>query len=119
MISTNAPSVGHGPFSIPLSEPCSRFESIKENEFSSIIGVYPNPSSQLLYIQTNGKLNLEDNWKLISSNGSEILIKPISVMADQNNVVLYIFDVSIFADGQYELIDLSSKGKTHVTFVKN
>ncbi|MFY7669267.1 MAG: alkaline phosphatase D family protein [Crocinitomicaceae bacterium] len=119
LVSTNTPSVGHGPFSIPLSEPCSRFASIEENELSSIIGVYPNPSDQLLYIQTNGKLNSEDNWKLISSQGSKILIKPISVMADQNNVVVHVFDVSMFAQGQYELIDLSSKGKTRVTFVKN
>ncbi len=41
------------------------------------------------------------------------------MMADQNNIVVYVFDVSMFAHGQYELIDLSSKGKTRVTFGKN
>jgi hypothetical protein len=92
---------------------------LEENEFRSIIGVYPNPSDQLLYIQTNGKLNPDKNWKLISSQGSEIWIKPVSMMADLNNVVVHIFDVSMFAQGQYELIDLSSKGKTRVTFIKN
>jgi hypothetical protein len=119
LVSTNTPSVGHGPFTIPLANPCSRFASLEENKLSSIIGVYPNPSDQLLYIQTNGKLNLDENWKLISSQGSEILIKPISMMADQNNIVVHVFDVSMFANGQYKLIDLSSKGKTHVTFIKN
>jgi alkaline phosphatase D len=119
LVSTNTPSVGHGPFTIPLADPCSRFASLEENEFSSIIGVYPNPSDQLLYIQTNGKLNPDKNWKLISSQGSEILIKPISMMVDQNNIVVHVFDVSMFANGQYELIDLSSKGKTRVTFIKN
>jgi alkaline phosphatase D len=119
LVSTNTPSVGHGPFTIPLANPCSRFASLEENKLSSIIGVYPNPSDQLLYIQTNGKLNLDENWKLISSQGSEILIKPISMMADQNNIVVHVFDVSMFANGQYELIDLSSKGKTRVTFIKN
>jgi alkaline phosphatase D len=119
LVSTTTPSLGHGPFTIPLADPCSRFASLEENEFSSIIGVYPNPSDQLLYIQTNGKLNPDKNWKLISSQGSEILIKPISMMADQNNIVVHVFDVSMFANGQYKLIDLSSKGKTHVTFIKN
>lgn len=37
---------------------------------------------------------------------------------DQNNIVVHVFDVSMFANGQYELINLSSKSKTHVTFVK-
>jgi hypothetical protein len=41
------------------------------------------------------------------------------MMADLNNVVVHVFDVSMFAQGQYELIDLSSKGKTRVTFIKN
>jgi alkaline phosphatase D len=118
LVSTNTPSVGHGPFSIPLADPCSRFASLDENEFNSVIGVYPNPSSQLLYIQTNGKLNPEKNWKLVSTSGSEIWIKPLSMMADQNNIVVHVFDVSMFADGQYELIDLSSKGKSRITFIK-
>ncbi len=91
---------------------------MEENEFNSVIGVYPNPSSQLLYIQTNGKLNPEKNWKLVSTSGSEMWIKPVSMMADQNNIVVHVFDVSMFADGQYELIDLSSKGKSRITFIK-
>jgi hypothetical protein len=78
---------------IDPAQTCSRFATLEENEFTSIIGVYPNPSDQLLYIQTNGKLNTYEHWKLISSQGSEILIKPISMMADQNNVV-HVFDVS-------------------------
>jgi hypothetical protein len=82
---------------------------LDEKEFSTIIGVYPNPSSQLLYIQTNGTLNPENNWKLVSSAGSEVWIKPVSMKADQTNIFLHIFDVSMFAQGQYELIDLSSK----------
>lgn len=118
LVSTNTPSVGHGPFSTPLSEPCSRFASIKENEFSSIIGVYPNPSSQLLYIQTNGKLNPENNWKLISSNGSEILIKPLSTATDQNNSVVITFDISDITVGQYELIDLFNERKNRIKFLK-
>jgi len=91
---------------------------MNENEVSSIIGVYPNPSNQLLYIQTNGKLNSDENWKLLSSQGSEIWIKPVSMMAEQNNIVVHVFDVSMFANGHYELIDLSSKGKSRITFIK-
>jgi len=91
---------------------------MNENEVSSIIGVYPNPSNQLLYIQTNGKLNSDGNWKLLSSQGSEIWIKPVAMTTDQNNIVVHVFDVSMFADGQYELINLSSKSKTRITFVK-
>jgi len=118
LFSTNTPSTGHGPFTIPLAEPCSRFANINENEVSSIIGVYPNPSNQLLYIQTNGKLNSDRNWKLLSSQGSEIWIKPVSMTTDQNNIVVHVFDVSMFADGQYELIDLAGKSKSRITFIK-
>jgi alkaline phosphatase D len=118
LISTNIPSIGHGPFSIPLTDPCSRFASLSENTISSIIGIYPNPSSQLLYIQTNGKLNSENNWKLISSNGSEILIKPLSTITDQNNTVVITFDISAFTVGQYELIDLSNERKNRIKFLK-
>ena len=119
LVSTNAPSVGHGLFSIPLSEPCSRFASIEENELSSIIGVYPNPTQKLLYVLTNGKSAEENNWKLISALGSEVFVKPAFVEVSLNNVVLYIFDISELAEGDYKLVYQSGKSKTTVGFLKN
>ena len=118
LVSTNAPSVGHGPFSIPLADPCSRFASIQENELSSIIGVYPNPTQKLLYVQTNGK-STEASWKLISALGSEVFVKPAFVEVSLNNVVLYVFDISKLAQGDYKLVYQSGKSKTTVRFLKN
>ena len=118
LVSTNAPSVGHGPFSIPLADPCSRFASIQENELSSIIGVYPNATQKLLHVQTNGK-SAEANWKLISALGSEVFIKPAFVEVSLNNVVLYVFDISELAEGDYKLVYQSGKSKTTVRFLKN
>ena len=119
LVSTNAPSVGHGPFSIPLADPCSRFASIQENELSSIIGVYPNPTQKVLYVQTNGKSAEANNWKLISALGSEVFVKPAFVEVSLNNVVLYVFDISELAEGDYKLVYQSGKSKTTVRFLKN
>lgn len=119
LVSTNTPSVGHGPFSIPLVDPCSRFASLEDIELSPIIGVYPNPSNQLLFIQTNGKLNTGNNWKLISTQGFETWINPISVITEQNNCVIIVFNISDIAAGKYELINFLNKEKTRITFIKN
>jgi alkaline phosphatase D len=116
LTSTNTPSVGHGPFSIALSEPCSRFSSISENYQPTIFGVYPNPSQQVLHIQTIADLSETNDWKLISSEGRETRLKPVSSVLDQNGVCLYIFDVSFIAKGEYQL---SNNSTTGIRFIKN
>jgi len=116
LTSTNTPSVGHGPFSIALSEPCSRITSLHENVKSTIFGVYPNPSEQLLYIQTIGNEIETKNWVFISSQGQQISLKPVSSFVDQNSVHLYIFDISDLAIGEYHLTD---NGLSIIRFIKN
>lgn len=116
LTSTNTPSVGHGPFSIALSEPCSRFSSINENYQPTIFGVYPNPSQQVLHIQIIGDLSETNDWKLISSEGRETRIKPVSSVLDQNGVCLYIFDISFIAKGEYQISNNKTSG---IRFIKN
>jgi alkaline phosphatase D len=118
LISTNVPSVGHGSFSVPILDPCSRFASVEENQNALITGFYPNPSNQLLYIQTIGKSTNGNNWKLISATGAELWIQPISMIMDQNNVVSYVFDISILAAGEYYLYQNLEKSKTKISFLK-
>ena len=115
LISTNTPSIGHGPFSIPLTEPCSRFASIKENSNFAIIGVYPNPTQNLLHIQVNGNSIDENQWILITTQGTKSDIKPLSTHVDQNNVTQYVFDISILPQGEYFL---SYSGKIPIQFIK-
>ena len=115
LVSTNTPSLGHGPFSIPLTEPCSRFASINENSNFAIIGVYPNPTQNLLHIQVNGNSIDENQWILITTQGTKSDIKPISTHVDQNNVTQYVFDISILPQGEYFL---SYSGKIPIRFIK-
>jgi alkaline phosphatase D len=118
LTTTTTPSIGHGEFNVPISDPCSRFASLNENTLATLIAVYPNPTQELLYVQTNGKSTEENNWKLISSLGTEVLIKPAFVEVNLNNVALYIFDISVLAEGDYMLVYQSGKNKTIVRFLK-
>ena len=94
----NSPSIGHGPFSQSLAEPCSRFAGINSPDLGIIVGVYPNPANQLIKIQSYD-LPIE-SITVYGSNG-EIIKTPYSINPWSNGMTITSIDISTLKVGNY------------------
>jgi alkaline phosphatase D len=94
----NSPSIGHGPFSQSLAEPCSRFAGINSPDLGIIVGVYPNPANQLIKIQSYD-LPIE-SITVYASNG-EIIKTPYSINPWSNGMTITSIDISTLKAGNY------------------
>jgi alkaline phosphatase D len=94
----NSPSIGHGPFSQSLAEPCSRFAGINSPDLGIIVGVYPNPANQLIKIQSYD-LPIE-TITIYGSNG-EIIKTPYSINPWSNGMTITSIDISTLKAGNY------------------
>ena len=98
---TNNPAIGHGAFNEELLEPCSRFY-VASTEITSpkVIGVYPNPSADLIKIQG---INLaKSGLVLYAMNGVEIPLTKFTMSWDKGLDILEI-DLSMLPNGTYFL----------------
>jgi alkaline phosphatase D len=94
----NSPSIGHGPFSQSLADPCSRFAGINSPSLGIIVGVYPNPANQLIKIQSYD-LPIE-SITVYASNG-EIIKTPYSINPWSNGMTITSIDISTLKVGNY------------------
>jgi alkaline phosphatase D len=94
----NSPSIGHGPFSQSLADPCSRFAGINSPDLGIIVGVYPNPANQLIKIQSYD-LPIE-SITVYASNG-EIIKTPYSINPWSNGMTITSIDISTLKAGNY------------------
>ena len=94
----NSPSIGHGPFSQSLAEPCSRFAGLNSPDLGIIVGVYPNPANQLIKIQSYD-LPIE-SITVYGSNG-EIIKTPYSINPWSNGMTITSIDISTLKVGNY------------------
>lgn len=119
LVSTNTPSVGHGAFNVNTIDPCSRFATISELLLSeTIIGVYPNPSEQILYIQSVGNQWKDTKWFIIASDGKEMSCQPQFFSIDHNNTALTTIDISMLASGDYRLKMVQNGQSRLLSFIK-
>ena len=97
----NVPSTGHGAFPQALSGPCSRFfVGLDEAPKGVILGLYPNPSADLIKIQG---INLaKSGLVLYAVNGVEIPLTKFTMSWDKGLDILEI-DLSMLPNGTYFL----------------
>lgn len=106
---SNMPAIGHGSFNQALMGPCSRFfVGLSDTKNPLIIGVYPNPVTDIIKIQG---LNLSGNaLSLFSSNGNEVQFTQHIVSWDKGIDIIEI-DFTELPKGTYLLkAPNSSKG---------
>ncbi len=113
----NTPAVGHGILPVELSGPCSRFwVGLNDHSEGLILGFYPNPSTDLLKIQTHkipiGKLYA------IAVDGSKSELEYYS-NAWENGTNITTVDIRKLKPGNYSLIFESSMDSIKVRFTKN
>jgi alkaline phosphatase D len=116
LVSTTTPSVGHGSFGTGLVDPCNRFAAVSDLS-AQIVGIYPNPSENYMYVQLFTKEPLK--WRLIAKNGTEVDFAPVGKKTDHNGISTLIFDVSGLSGGMYTLMFESSKQVKTVSFIKH
>jgi hypothetical protein len=81
--------------------------SVKENEMTSSVSVFPNPATEFINIAFN-ELSGDATLTLFSTDGKQVMNKNINVTANQNTTL----DVSGLSSGIYTLRVASSNGTT-------
>lgn len=117
LIETNTPAVGHGAFPIPLMPSCSRFSGLNNATNYSVVGVYPNPTKDLLTIQTLGTDVSKYQWSLVNSEGKIQKITPI-IHTSPEGSILFQFPVKSLPSGLYYIQNLKSPKENSIRFIK-
>ncbi|MFN5633545.1 MAG: alkaline phosphatase D family protein [Flavobacteriia bacterium] len=117
LVASNLPSTGHGPFITPLMSECSRFTSIEDLQLSAIIGLYPNPSTNVITLQLIGENLPIDFWTFVSSEGKEIQLVP-TVLQSPSGSSLFVFDVEKLPAGTYNIYSSGKIRNSSISFVK-
>jgi alkaline phosphatase D len=118
LVATNLPSTGHGPFPTPLMSECSRFASIEDVQSATIVGLYPNPTTNVITLQLIGENLPLDSWVFVSSEGRETRIVPNAVQSPSGSTLL-VFDVAKLPVGTYNIFSPREKINWNVRFIKN
>jgi alkaline phosphatase D len=96
----NSPAVGHGPFLQSLASPCSRFAGLHDANQGIVVGVYPNPASQLLKIQS---YDLDITSIAVFGLNGETIATPFSINPWNNGMTITSVDISSLKAGNYFL----------------
>jgi len=96
----NSPAVGHGPFLESLASPCSRFAGLHDANQGIVVGVYPNPASQLLKIQS---YDLDITSIAVFGLNGETIATPFSINPWNNGMTITSVDISSLKAGNYFL----------------
>jgi alkaline phosphatase D len=118
LVAINLPSTGHGPFTASLMDECSRFASIDDIQSATIIGLYPNPTTNVITLQLIGENLPLDSWTFVSSEGKETRIVPNAVQSPSGSTLL-VFDVAKLPVGSYNIFSSSEKSNWKARFIKN
>lgn len=118
LIASNLPATGHGPFSAPLMNECSRFASIEDIQVSHIIGLYPNPSQNSMTIQVIGENLPSEYWIFTSTEGKVTQLVP-KVLQTPSGSFLLVFDIEKLPAGMYKVYSAGDKHNWNIGFVKN
>jgi len=98
----NVPSTGHGAFPQALSGPCSRFfVGLDEAPKGVILGLYPNPSAELIKLQTY-QIPLE-TFYAVAADGTMIPVKHATSSWDNGTNITSI-DIRSLMPGSYFLV---------------
>lgn len=113
----NAPATGHGAFPQALAGPCNRF-SVGLNEAAEgiILGLYPNPSADLIKLQTH-QIPLETIYAL-ASDGTKIPLQH-STSSWENGTTITSVDIRSLMPGNYFLVFGSENRPMQIRFVKH
>jgi alkaline phosphatase D len=114
LILANTPATGHGAFNIPLQDQCSRFNGISNN-FSALLGLYPNPANSVLKIQGTA-LNL-DQIIIYSESGKRMILPMFSGIWDKGMQVFEI-EIDSIPPGVYFIKINNSNGEATYKFIK-
>jgi hypothetical protein len=118
LVATNLPSTGHGPFSASLMNECSRFTSIQDVQVATIVGIYPNPTTNVITLQLIGEDLPLEFWVFVSSEGKETRIVPNAVQSPSGSTLL-VFDVALLPTGTYTIYSPEEKSNWNAGFIKN
>ncbi|MBM3164034.1 MAG: alkaline phosphatase D family protein [Bacteroidetes bacterium] len=112
----NAPAIGHGTFPQALAGPCSRFfVGIEDVSKGVILGLYPNPSADLIKLQTH-QIPF-DTFYAVASDGTTIPLQH-STSAWENGTTITSVDIQQLPSGSYYLVFGSDNCPFKVRFVK-
>ncbi|MFM2037876.1 MAG: hypothetical protein RL432_815 [Bacteroidota bacterium] len=113
----NAPAIGHGAFPQALAGPCSRFYvGLNEAPKGVILGLYPNPSADLIKLQTH-QIPLETIYA-VASDGTRIPLQH-ATSSWENGTTITSIDLSALLPGNYFLVIGSKEPSMKVRFVKH
>jgi alkaline phosphatase D len=112
---TGIPSVGHGIFNESLAEPCSRNASTNSADHAVMIGIYPNPSSSEIKVQT---IDIDiSKIEIINTSGERIEPRFASSKLI-NGVTITAIDIEELPSGNYYLVVNGGKQFTPIKFIK-
>jgi len=113
----NDPATGHGTFPQALAGPCSRFFVGKDEATKGIIlGLYPNPSADLIKLQTH-QIPLE-TFYAVASDGTTIPVEH-ATSSWKNGTTITSVDIRSLMSGSYFLVFGSEERPFKVRFVKH
>jgi alkaline phosphatase D len=113
----NAPATGHGAFPQALAGPCNRFYvGLNEAPKGVILGLYPNPSADLIKLQTH-QIPLETIYA-VASDGTRIPLQH-ATSSWENGTTITSIDLSALLPGNYFLVIGSKEPSMKVRFVKH
>jgi hypothetical protein len=112
----NAPATGHGAFPQALAGPCSRFfVGLEDVSKGVILGLYPNPSADLIKLQTH-QIPLETIYAF-ASDGTRIPLQH-STSAWENGTTITSVDLVGLLPGNYFLVFGSDTNRHTIPFIK-
>jgi alkaline phosphatase D len=113
----NAPATGHGAFPQALAGPCNRFYvGLNEAPKGVILGLYPNPSADLIKLQTH-QIPLETIYA-VASDGTRIPLQH-ATSSWENGTTITSIDLSALLPGNYFLVIGSEEPSMKIRFVKH
>ena len=113
----NAPATGHGAFPQALAGPCNRFYvGLNEAPKGVILGLYPNPSADLIKLQTH-QIPLETIYA-VASDGTRIPLQH-ATSSWQNGTTITSVDIRSLMPGNYFLVFGRKEPSLKVRFIKH
>jgi alkaline phosphatase D len=113
----NAPATGHGAFPQALAGPCNRFYvGLNEAPEGVILGLYPNPSAELIKLQTH-QIPLETIYA-VASDGTRIPLQH-ATSSWENGTTITSVDIRSLMPGNYFLVFGSENRPMQIRFVKH
>ena len=96
---------------------CSRFSGLNNGSNYNVVGVYPNPTKDLITIQTLGTDASQYQWSLINSEGKIQKITPL-IHTSPEGSLLFQFSVKSLPSGLYYIKNLKSSKENSIRFIK-